>query len=156
MFILQTPSIQLNKSKYKQCYGYLTYRHFPRRSINKNAVNKLFTFLHHEQTCVVVIVERRMFGIIFWNESLTYIYIHAYILSVTVFSRKCLHTEKGAKLTLNICCAINNTILECTKSRLRFVYLYSCLNETIILRSIFKNDDSVSRNTINRTPKSIP
>ncbi len=36
-----------------------------------------------------------------------------------------------------------------------FVYMYSCLNEIIAFRSVFKDNSLVSLNRTNRTPKPI-
>jgi hypothetical protein len=41
------------------------------------------------------------------------------------------------------------------ESRLCFVYVYSCLNEIIAFRSVFKDNSLVSLNITNRTPKPI-
>ncbi len=119
-----------------------------RRSIRRNAVNKLFTFFIINSDVLLLLWFSK-------EECPTFIYI----LSVTIFSRKCIHTrKKGAKLTLTICHAINNTVPEWKRkeSRLYFIYMYSCLNEIIASGSVvFKDNSLVSINRTNHTPKSI-
>jgi hypothetical protein len=41
------------------------------------------------------------------------------------------------------------------QNRLWFVYMYSCLNEIIAFRSVFKDNSLVSLNRTNRVPKPI-